>query len=229
MMRPGRAAAVAVICLSVAGCFPEYVIPEDLDRQVNRKVSFSQLKQDAEQLKGATVVLGGVVLDAKNVEGGTRIEVLQVPLDAYDLPDGPAEASEGRFLVIDPERRDSVVLLNRRVTVVGTVLGTKTEKVDEFEYTFPYLSARFIRVWATAYEYGPGTPYPSYDPYYNSYYPYFPAYPFLYLDMYPTWYPPPGYHVVPEERHERQFVPPPTNVPMGPAPHSGGGPGRTFK
>ena len=219
-MRCGRVAAVVAVCLSVGGCIPQYVVPEPLDSQINRTVSFAQLRQSADQFKGATVVLGGVVLNAKNLPEGTEIEVLQVPLVAYDRPEGPVEASEGRFLVIDPERRDPAVLGNRRITVVGTVIGTKVLTVDQFEYPFPYLSARFIQVWGSPNGYV--APYPYY--YYPSYpYYYYPYYPSFYLGLGPFWYGPSGgYHGAPPPP-PRSFGAPPGGGPSGPS--GPGGPG----
>jgi outer membrane lipoprotein len=220
--------SIAVVSWLGGGCMPRYVVPEQLDRQVDRTVSFSQLKQDVERHKGASLVLGGVVLNARLLREGTQIEVLQLPLDAADRPAGPLEYSEGRFLLTDPARRDPAVLLNRRVTVVGEVIGTKVQTVDESEYAFPYLSARFIHVWARA----SGYPYDmQYPYYYPDYYPY--SYPSLSLELYPFWYGPLWYdapHAVPPPH---RFEPPPASrpppsPPRPPSPSPGGGPRGRF-
>jgi len=237
-----RAAAVAVLLLPAAACVPHYVVPEPLDRQVDRGISFSQLRQDPERYKGASVVLGGEVLNAKNLPEGTEIEVLQLPLDASDRPVGDYEYSEGRFLILDPERRDPVVLRNRLLTVVGEVVGTKAQPVDQAEYVFPYLSSRFIRVWRGPGDYPAGGAYPYYYPSYPGYYPYAypygPYYPYSYWDPW-FWsgsfyyY---DYHGSSGHGHsERRFNPPSGGGSPAPPPSGygggggGGGGGRRFK
>ena len=242
-MRLRRVTATLVITAVswlAVGCIPQYIVPEPLDRQIDRTVSFSQLQQDADRLKGSSVVLGGAVLSARILPEGTQIEVLQLPLDAFDRPAGAIESSEGRFLLIDPGRRDPAVLHNSRITVVGEVVGTKVQTVDEFEYTFPYLSARFIHVWRSAPDYTYDAPYQYYYPYSYPYY-YYPYsypysyYPYLSLEPYPYWYGPswnyssPAFSTPAPAR--RRFDPPPGNYPSPPrppAPSPGGGMRRRF-
>ncbi|HEY5594263.1 MAG TPA: Slp family lipoprotein [Nitrospiria bacterium] len=179
--------------LLIAGCMNYYAIPETMDKEIDRSVTFTDLKRDPEAHKGKTLALGGVVLRAKNLKDGTWIEVLQLPLNGYDQPDYPLEASQGRFLILDPEHHDPAVLQDRRITLVGEVIGKKVETIDEFEYAYPYLSARFIYIWPERRGYANAPPY-YYPPYY--YYP----------GPYPYWYPPYGYYGPP-------IIIPPTNPP----------------
>jgi starvation-inducible outer membrane lipoprotein len=220
----GWAAKGALLCLALGGCVQAYVIPDPLYRQVDQKASFSRLKSEAEQLKGATVALGGVVVGAKRLEEGTQIEVIQLPLSDHDRPLGPLENSEGRFLVIDPEHRDPEALLYRGITVVGVVIGTKVETIEEFEFAYPCLSARFIHLWGSA----PGPPAAAPDP---ASYPYYPYYPYFYLDLYHDWYGPPGYYHDHDDHGPggRGFGSPSGETPSAPGPSSpGGGSGRRF-
>jgi outer membrane lipoprotein len=237
--RFAAALAITVAAWSGGGCIPQYVVPEPLESQINRTVGFAELKQDAERHKGASVVLGGAVLNARILQEGTQIEVLQLPLDAADRPDAPFEASEGRFLLIDPGRRDPAVLRDRRITVVGEVVGTKVQTVDEFEYAFPYLSVRFIHVWGSVSEDTYGLPYPypypDYSPYYYSYP--FSYYPFLSLGLYPFWYGSSWYYPyhdlsIPAPSRRRFEAPPLGHVPSAPQqpppPSTNGGLRRRF-
>ena len=231
-----RVAVFGALLLSVVGCVPPYVIPEPLDRQVDRQLSLTRLRQDPELYKGATVVLGGVVLGAKIVQEGTEIEVLQLPLDGADRPTGAYEYSEGRFLLLDPERRDPAVLQHRLVTAVGEVLGAKILKVDEFEYPVPFLSARFVQVWQGAGSYPGDTGYPYSYPYsypyaYPYYYPYAPYYPYFYVNPF-FWGPTFHYPGPPAGPAVRRFAPPmgggPPVSPPRPSTPGPGAPGRRF-
>jgi outer membrane lipoprotein len=171
----------------------DYLIPDSVDHSIDRSVTFADLKRDPDAHKGKIVALGGVVLRARNLKDGTEIEVLQLPLSRYDQPDYPLETSQGRFMVLDPEHHDPAVLKDRRITLVGEVIGKKISTIDEFEYTYPNLSARFIHVWTER----RGTAYA--PPYY-----YPPSY--YYPGPYPYWYPPYGYYGPP-------LWPPQTNPP----------------
>jgi outer membrane lipoprotein len=184
----------------IGGCMNYYAIPESYEKQVDRSVTFADLKRDPEAHKGKVVALGGVVLRAKNLKEGTQIEVLQLPLNRYDQPDFPLEASQGRFMVMDPEHHDPAVLKDRRITVVGEVIGKTVEPVDEFEYTFSRLKAQFIHIWPANTEYG----YPAYYPYPYYYYPD----PFLY-GYPPYWYYRPPFIIPPSTpQPERRFEAP---------------------
>ncbi|HUK55774.1 MAG TPA: Slp family lipoprotein [Nitrospiria bacterium] len=172
--------------LLIGGCVNYYAIPESFDKQIDRSVTFADLKRDPEAYKGKVLALGGVVLRAKNLKDGTQIEVLQLPLDSSDRPDYPLEASQGRFMILDPEHHDPAVLKDRRITVVAEIVGKKVDLIDEFEYTFPYASARFVYIWSERRGYGYSSPY---DYYSYPYYYYYPD-PFLYGYSYgyPPWY-----------------------------------------
>lgn len=199
--------------LLIGGCMTYYAIPESVDKQVDRSITFADLKRDPEAHKGKVVALGGVVLRAKNLKDGTQIEVLQLPLDRSDRPDYPLEASQGRFLISDPEHHDPAVLKDRRITVVGEVVGKKVDTIDEFEYAFPYLSARLIHIWSERRGY-------DYPPYYSYPYPYY-YYPDPYFHRYPYWYYGPPFIIPPTTPHpERRFDTPSDNKsssPQGPS------------
>lgn len=201
------------ISLLIGGCMNYYAIPETFDKEINRSVTFTELKEDPDAHKGMVLALGGVVLLAKNLKDGTLIEVLQLPLDRYDQPDSPLESSQGRFMVLDPEHHDPAVLKNRRITVVGEVIGKKIDAIDEFEYTFPYLSARMIHIAPeqSAYDYYPYYYYPY--PYY--YDPFMYGYPYY---GYPYWWygPPVGFPPSTAPPPGRQFNSPSGNKSVPP-------------
>ena len=83
----------------VSSCASE-VIPKELEGQVDRKVTFLQLKEAPATYTGRMVVLGGEVLSAKRGNDSTRIEVLQLPLDSSLEPVPDRTTSQGRVLAI---------------------------------------------------------------------------------------------------------------------------------
>ena len=141
------ALALAGILVFGYGCGSQ-VIPKELEGQVDRKVSFLQLRESPATYIGRTVVLGGEVLSIKRVNDTTRIEVLQIPLDSSLEPVPDRMTSQGRFLEVQKEFLDpATVPVGTRITVIGEVTGTTTLPIDDIQYMYPTLAIRHLKVW----------------------------------------------------------------------------------
>ena len=79
---PSVGIILGVLFLIGPGCVsgPE-VVPEALQTQINSSVAFPQMLEEPIVYQGAVVLLGGEVLSAKRLTEGTRLEILQLPLD----------------------------------------------------------------------------------------------------------------------------------------------------
>lgn len=129
-------------------CAPPSFIPASLQTQVDRSLTYSQLKDSPDSYRGRLIVLGGEVLTAKRLKDGTRIEVLQLPLDDSQRPESDRTASEGRFVGIQKGFLDPATLPGgTRVTLVGEVTGVMTLPLDETEYAYPTLEVKTLKVW----------------------------------------------------------------------------------
>ena len=141
--------ALALTCILYIGygCGPQ-VIPKELEGQVDRKVSFLQLKESPAAYTGRTVVLGGQVLSAKRGNDMTRMEVLQIPLNSSLEPGQDRMTSLGRFLAVQKEFLDpATVPVGTLVTVIGEMTGTTTLPIDDVQYVYPTLAIRHLKVW----------------------------------------------------------------------------------
>jgi outer membrane lipoprotein len=142
-------------------------------------ITFAQLKAAPDSFKGQSVVLGGEVLTAKRLKEGTRIEILQLPLDKSSRPELNLTQSQGRFLAVQRDFLDPATLpYGTRVTVTGDVTGSATMPLDETNYTYPVIDIKNLQVWAGIEELAPRMrPYPYYyapgpyywGPYWNPY------------------------------------------------------------
>ena len=150
------------------------------DSSAANEVSFLQVKTSPDSFKGQSVVFGGEVLNARRLKDGTRIEILQLPLDGSGHPGIDRTQSQGRFVAMHREFLDPASLpYGTRVTVTGEITGSITLPLDETEYMYPVVEARHLQVWTAAeyparirpYPYmGPryyGTPY--WGPYWGPY------------------------------------------------------------
>jgi outer membrane lipoprotein len=185
MISLGLAAAL----LLMVGCAS--VVPGELRKEVDRSISFEELRINPDAYVGRTVLLGGEVVDTKNLPDQTELEVLELPLDASDAPID-ADESGGRFLVSYSGYLDPAVYSGGRyVTVVGEVLGAESLKIGGAEHQAPVLSGRFLHLWPKGFRYHEPSYYGPYDyPYGYPYYPYAGFYlSWSLYNFYPFWEP----------------------------------------
>ena len=137
---------VASILLS--GCSSQQIVPEPMEPLVDRTVSFPDVQASPKSYKGRTLVLGGEVLNAKQLRDGTEIELLQLPLERGEEPTLDRQQSQGRFLALHEEFLDpATVVKGTRVTIVGEVSGAKTDRLDDVDYRYPTLIVKHLHVW----------------------------------------------------------------------------------
>jgi outer membrane lipoprotein len=165
------------------------LVPKDLRQQVDRDVSFTDLKESPSTYEGRTIMLSGVILNAKRAKTRTEIEVLQIPSDSSFIPSDERERSKGRFLAVQENGLDpATVETGTPLTVIGEVKGTTVRPLDDSEYTYPVLEIKQIVDWEKT-EYATYGGYPFYGGYYPfTYYPYWRPYglaPYGYYPYYP--------------------------------------------
>ena len=102
------------------------------DGSDSKPLTFLQVKTAPHSVKGQAVVFGGNVLSARLRKDGTRIEILQLPLDRSTHPGYDLTQSQGRFIAFQREFLDPATLPpGTRVTVTGEVSSSVTLPLDE--------------------------------------------------------------------------------------------------
>jgi len=147
------------------------VISHQVRSEADPPVPFQTLIRDVDKYLGNTVILGGYILEIKNLKSETILKVLQTPLRFGEDPD-LKKRSQGRFMVyhkgfLDPEvyGKDEVI------TVAGRVIGTAVEKIGDEQIKYLKIENREIYLWSN-YTNKPLYYYPWPDPYYRAPYPY---------------------------------------------------------
>jgi outer membrane lipoprotein len=132
----------------LAGCASGSVVPASLQAQLDKTLTFPQLRESPDSYRGHMMVLGGEVLSAKRLKDGTRIEVLEIPLDGSLQPGMDRTASRGRFIAVQKEFLDPATIPpGTRLTLVGEVTGSVADKLDETDYTYPMVEIKSLKVW----------------------------------------------------------------------------------
>ena len=166
---------ICALLLFFTGCS---VISPGIRRDAISGVPLHLILERATAMKGETVILGGIVLEARNEQRGSTLLILQTPLSYADEPI-EKDRSEGRLIVrvrkyVDPE----VYSAGRRVTVAGVILGrVGTEEPGCLSQCLE-LEERELYLWPE-YRYIPPPLYGPYylpdgrfgDPYYDPFYP----------------------------------------------------------
>lgn len=135
------------LAAGVSGCATS-VIPESLEPQVDKTVTFNQIVESPDTYRGKVIAVGGEILKAKALKGGTQLEVLQLPLDDDQEPVTDRMESKGRFLALQKEFLDPATIAEgTRVTIVGEITGSSIEKMDEADYRFPTLDVKHLHRW----------------------------------------------------------------------------------
>jgi outer membrane lipoprotein len=140
-------AVAATLGISViAGCSPPF--PKELLEKVEKNVPFAALQKESEKYAGKLLMVGGVIVDTKNLKEGTRIEVLQKPLDGEGRPEQTDETG-GRFLVVTQQFLDGAVFhRGRLITVIGDVAPPQVLPLGEIEYRYPVVAAKALHLWS---------------------------------------------------------------------------------
>jgi outer membrane lipoprotein len=160
------------------GCAP--AISKKVRKEAGEPVPFEALLKQTDGYKGRVVIVGGYILETANETDGSRVTVLQAPLDSQNRPKS-SDLSKGRFMVSHSEFLDPVVYSKgRRITVGGKVIGCRERKLGNLTYIYPVIEAMEIHLWSKEGRYIEPY-YPYYDPWY------YPWYRRPYRYRYPYW------------------------------------------
>jgi outer membrane lipoprotein len=148
-----RIYAVAILLGAIlvvgSGCTSGFeVVPEALSANIDSSLTFPKIIKEPTAHQGVLVLLGGEVLTAKRLKEGTRLEILQLPLDGWEEPVLDRTDSQGRFFALEASFLDPATLPpNTRVTLVGEITGATRANLDKMEYRYPTVTIKHLHVW----------------------------------------------------------------------------------
>jgi outer membrane lipoprotein len=144
--RYGLWGLIGLVALLSMGC--ARAISETMHTHAEPPIPFTQLRANPEAYKDRTVILGGEILQTNNLREGTRLEVLQKPLDRAQAP-LTADSTGGRFIALcDGYLDPAIYAAGRRITIAGRVMGAYSGKVGEVDYVYPLISCEEKHLWA---------------------------------------------------------------------------------
>jgi outer membrane lipoprotein len=123
-------------------------LPKPLqDTPALRDVPFMVVKQNPDKYYNVSLLWGGRITKCTNIEDGTVLEILHLPLAKDGYP-SETDASQGRFIAKSKNFLDCAVYSkDRYITVIGKFKGFKEGKIDEMSYFFPLIETQATYLW----------------------------------------------------------------------------------
>lgn len=142
---------ILTVSATIPACSRYDVIPEPLEKRINKGISYQDIVRSPNAHQGQLVVLGGKVVSTTRLKDRTRIEVLQLPLTDEYIPRTEQEGqSQGRFYAYDAGNKilDPTTLSDGTlITLVGEVSGMQTAHMEEADRSIPTVSIKDLTTW----------------------------------------------------------------------------------
>ena len=116
--------------------------------QVDHSLTPQSVTTEAGLHLGKTALWGGIILDTRNLEEDTQIEVLAYPLNTEYRP-LVEKKPLGRFIIQHQGYLEATTYAQgREICVLGKVSHIKEGNVGESKYTYAVIASEKIHVWS---------------------------------------------------------------------------------
>lgn len=103
--------------------------------------------RDTARWMNQPVLWGGMIIEVRNYERHSELEILAFPLDAKQRP-LLEQRDHGRFIAIVPGYVEAMNWpQGRYVTLVGNITGDRRGAIREVEYIYPEVDADKMHLW----------------------------------------------------------------------------------
>ncbi|SIN93758.1 Slp family lipoprotein [Salinivibrio sp. ES.052] len=136
---------MALGILTLSGCT---TLPETLKGRMDQPVTeYAVVAKMTHANQGEEVRLGGMIVDVKNRESDSVVEIVALPTSQVGRPQINA-SSLGRFKAIfDGFVEPADYAQGRPITVLGDFQSRQTGKVDDYKYDYPVLKVKGHQLW----------------------------------------------------------------------------------
>jgi len=124
--------------------------PEFTTTQVDKTLTPQRVIAEPDNSLNKIALWGGTILDTRNLENSTQIEILGYPLDSSHRPLLDKKPL-GRFIVLhsgylEPATYSQGELLS----VLGSIGANQKGKIGEKLYTYPVIKAEKLHLWSAS-------------------------------------------------------------------------------
>ena len=98
--------------------------------------------------RGKAVIWGGTILDIRNLEKETQIEILAYPLNTSHRPLTDKKPL-GRFIILHTGYLEPTTYAQgKQISVLGKVSGTRSGKIGDTRYTYALIKSQQLHLWS---------------------------------------------------------------------------------
>lgn len=134
----------ASLVLSGCASYPSSIAIDQPEQQPQ----FTEVMASPQQYQGKTLVWGGKIIETRNSNQNTIIEVLQMPLWDSGRPRTDRDYAGGRIHAVVPWFVDPEIYASGRlISVRGAFRGTEPGKIGDHNYDFPILDVTGMELW----------------------------------------------------------------------------------
>lgn len=137
----------SLLFLLVGGCAAP--ISKSFRQATTPGVTFPMVFENPDGFLGNTVIWGGSIIKTVTTQTGSKIYILQSPLDPGEKPQS-SDLSRGRFIVTTDSMLDPLVYSKwRKLTVAGKVTSKKivTHSTSGNSYIYPVVQSEQLYLW----------------------------------------------------------------------------------
>ncbi len=139
-----RVFALGILCLAAGAC--AHPISALVRAEADPTLTLSKVIENPKTYLGSIVIWGGIVSTVSRGPEGTRLLVIQTPLDSRGYPQ--TRVAEGEFIARIPESLDPrVYRRGLAITLAGEIEGMEEKDLGFMEYPRPVLRIVQVHPW----------------------------------------------------------------------------------
>ena len=139
-----RVFALGIGCLAAGAC--AHPISSLVRAEADSSLTLSKVIENPKTYLGSIVIWGGIVSTVSRGPDGTRLLVIQTPLDSHGYPQ--TRITEGEFIAWTSESLDPrVYRKGLTVTLAGEIDGLEEKDLGFMEYPRPVLRIIQVHPW----------------------------------------------------------------------------------
>jgi outer membrane lipoprotein len=143
-MRPIVPFAFSALTLVIGGCATD---AGTCRRPIGDRSLTPAVVAASGEHQGERVTWGGTLVEVRNLERDTELEVVGMPLGACGRPQAGASPS-GRFIIVRPGYLEAADLSpGTAITATGQIMGTREGYIGDAFYRFPLLIDPAPTIW----------------------------------------------------------------------------------
>jgi len=124
--------------------------PKFITTQVDKTLTPQRVNAEPNNSLKKIVLWGGTILDTRNLENSTQIEILAYPLDSSHRPLLDKKPL-GRFIALQSGYLESATYSQGELlSVLGSVSVSQKGRIGEKLYTYPVIKAEKLHLWSAS-------------------------------------------------------------------------------